>query len=145
MGTRWNCLGTPKHRLWVHVRIPCRGGSNEYPQSMFWSKNKTNRYTPAYPSFCCIKVGFRGKYITWTCFFFVMETDCTLMKIRCITSPLQVHYQSITSLLPICCQCITTLLSDDYQIASLLPECCQLCTSLLPGLDDAGYMLAIHW
>ena len=32
---------------WVHVR----GGSNEYPQSMFWSKNKKNRYTPAYPSF----------------------------------------------------------------------------------------------
>ena len=30
---------------------PCRGGSNEYPQSMFWSKNKKNRYTPANPSF----------------------------------------------------------------------------------------------
>ena len=28
---------------------PCRGGSNEYPQSLFWSKK--NRYTPAYPSF----------------------------------------------------------------------------------------------
>ena len=24
---------------------PWRGGSNEYPQSMFWSKNKKNRYT----------------------------------------------------------------------------------------------------
>ena len=31
----------------VHVR----GGSNEYPQPMFWSKNKKNRYTPAYASF----------------------------------------------------------------------------------------------
>ena len=30
---------------------PRRGGSNEYPQCMFWSKNKKNRYTPAYPSF----------------------------------------------------------------------------------------------
>ena len=30
---------------------PRRGGSNEYPQSMFWSKNKKNKYTPAYPSF----------------------------------------------------------------------------------------------
>ena len=29
---------------------PRRGGSNEYPQSMFWSKNKKDRYTPAYPS-----------------------------------------------------------------------------------------------
>ena len=30
---------------------PRRGGSNEYPQSMFWSKNKKNRLTPPYPSF----------------------------------------------------------------------------------------------
>ena len=30
---------------------PRRGGSNEYPQSMLWSKNKKNRYTPSYPSF----------------------------------------------------------------------------------------------
>ena len=30
---------------------PRRGGSNEYPQFMFWSKNKKNSYTPANPSF----------------------------------------------------------------------------------------------
>ena len=30
---------------------PRRGGSNEYPQSMFWSKNKKNKYNLAYPSF----------------------------------------------------------------------------------------------
>ena len=30
---------------------PRQGGSNEYPQSIFWSKNKKKRYTPAYPSF----------------------------------------------------------------------------------------------
>ena len=30
---------------------PRPGGSNEYPQSMFWSKNKKNRYTHANPSF----------------------------------------------------------------------------------------------
>ena len=30
---------------------PHRGGFNEYPQSIFWSKNKKNRYTPANPSF----------------------------------------------------------------------------------------------
>ena len=35
-------------RKLAHAR---RGGSNEYPQSMFWSKNKKNKYTPAYPSF----------------------------------------------------------------------------------------------
>ena len=38
---------------------PRRGGSNEYPQSMFWSKNKKNRFTPAYPSFTIQKWGSR--------------------------------------------------------------------------------------
>ena len=30
---------------------PRQGGSNEYPQSMFWSKNKKNRFTPVFPNF----------------------------------------------------------------------------------------------
>ena len=34
---------------------------NEYPQSMFWSKNMKNRSTPAYPSFAIIyKSGVLG-------------------------------------------------------------------------------------
>ena len=47
---------------------PRQGDSNEYPQSMFWSKNKKNWYTPAYPSFTYIKVGFTGVFIARTCF-----------------------------------------------------------------------------
>ena len=39
---------------------PRRGGSNEYPQSMFWSKNKKNRYTPANPSFTIKNWGLEG-------------------------------------------------------------------------------------
>ena len=39
---------------------PLRGGSNEYPQCMFWIKNKKIVYTPANPSFFYIKVGFKG-------------------------------------------------------------------------------------
>ena len=39
---------------------PRRGGSNEYPQSMFWSNNKKNRYTPANPSLTIYKWGSRG-------------------------------------------------------------------------------------
>ena len=39
---------------------PCRGGSNEYPQSIFWTKNKKNRYTPAYPSFSIKQWGIMG-------------------------------------------------------------------------------------
>ena len=46
---------------------PRRGGSNEYTQSMFWIKNKKNRYTPANPSFATIKVGYRV-YFSQTCF-----------------------------------------------------------------------------
>ena len=30
---------------------PQRGGSNEYPQSMFWSKNKKNIFTRVNPTF----------------------------------------------------------------------------------------------
>ena len=35
----------------VMLELPQQGNSNEYPQSMFWTKNKKNRYTPTYPSF----------------------------------------------------------------------------------------------
>ena len=37
-----------------------RGGSNEYPQSMFLCRNKKNNVHPCKPQFYCIKVGFKG-------------------------------------------------------------------------------------
>ena len=45
---------------------PRRGGSNEYPQSMFWSKIRKNVY-PCTPQCHCIKVGCKGVFITRTC------------------------------------------------------------------------------
>ena len=39
---------------------PRRGGSNEYPQSMFLSRNKKNNVNPSKPLFYYIKVGFKG-------------------------------------------------------------------------------------
>ena len=39
---------------------PRRGGSNEYPQSMFLSRNKKNTVYPCKPQFYYIKVGFKG-------------------------------------------------------------------------------------
>ena len=39
---------------------PRRGGSNEYPQSMFSSKHKKNNVYPCKPQFYYIKVGFKG-------------------------------------------------------------------------------------
>ena len=39
---------------------PRRGGSNEYPQSVFLSSNKKNNVYPCKPQFYYIKVGFKG-------------------------------------------------------------------------------------
>ena len=53
---------------------PRRGGSNEYPQSMFLNRNKKNNvrkimYTPVNPSFTILKWGLRGsklyRYVSW--------------------------------------------------------------------------------
>ena len=40
--------------------IDRRGGFNEYPQSMFLSREKTNNVYPCKPQFYYIKVGFTG-------------------------------------------------------------------------------------
>ena len=39
---------------------PQRGGSNEYPQSMFSSRNKKNNVYPCKPHFYYIEVEFEG-------------------------------------------------------------------------------------
>ena len=39
---------------------PQRGGSNEYPQTMFLSRNKKQNVYPCKPQFYYIKVGFKG-------------------------------------------------------------------------------------
>ena len=39
---------------------PRRGGSNEYPQSIFSTWNKKNNVYPCKPQFYYIKVGFKG-------------------------------------------------------------------------------------
>ena len=41
------------------------GGSNEHPQSMFWSKNKKKVYH-CKPQFYYTKVGFKGVFVTDT-------------------------------------------------------------------------------
>ena len=44
---------------------PRRGGSNEYPQSMFLSRNKKNNVYPYQPQFYYIKAGFKGVKLYW--------------------------------------------------------------------------------
>ena len=45
-------------KLWALVEPPHQGGSNEYPKSMFLSRNKKNTVYPCKPQFYYIKVGF---------------------------------------------------------------------------------------
>ena len=47
-----------KHRVWVLI-----SGSNEYPQSMFWSKGRKNKIYPTNPTFVYIKWGFSGRLL----------------------------------------------------------------------------------
>ena len=45
------------------LELPRQGGSNEYPQSMFLSRNKKNNVYPCKPQFYYIKMGFKGDKI----------------------------------------------------------------------------------
>ena len=47
------------------LESPRRGSSNEFIQSMFWSKNKENRYTRN--RFFYKKVGFKCVYFSLSC------------------------------------------------------------------------------
>ena len=47
---------------------PRRGGSNEYPQSMFLSRKKKTNVYPCKPQFYYIKVGFKGVKFIKACF-----------------------------------------------------------------------------
>ena len=42
------------------LELPRRGGSNEYPQSMFWGEIRKIMYTPVNPSLTIWKWGLRG-------------------------------------------------------------------------------------
>ena len=55
---------------------PCRGGSNEYPQSMFLSRNKKNNVYPCKPQFYYIKVGFKMVKIIKACFRYGSLETC---------------------------------------------------------------------
>ena len=45
-----------------------RGGSNEYPQSMFLKRNREIYVYPCKPQFYYIKAGFKWVKIIWVCF-----------------------------------------------------------------------------
>ena len=53
-------ISTQNIDCWYSLELPRRGGSNEYPQPMFFSRNKKNNVYPSKPQFYYIKVGFKG-------------------------------------------------------------------------------------
>ena len=54
------------------------GGSNEYPQSMFWSKNKKNNVYTCKPHFYYIKWGLSGSKLYR--YVFVMFSSMSIKK-----------------------------------------------------------------
>ena len=60
---------------------PRRGGSNEYPQSMFLAEIRKIMYTPVNLSFTIyLRVGFKGVKIIYACFRDVMHFRINLIK-----------------------------------------------------------------
>ena len=53
-------ISAPNIDCGYSLELPQRGSSNEYPQSMFLSKNKKNNVYPCKPQFYYIKVEFKG-------------------------------------------------------------------------------------
>ena len=53
-------ISVQKLDCWYSLEPYRRGGSKEYPQSMFLSRNKKNNVYPCKPQFYYIKVGFKG-------------------------------------------------------------------------------------
>ena len=68
MGTRRELPRRGGSDCGYSLEPPRRGGSNEYPQSMFLSRNKENYVYPCKPQFYHIKVGFKGVKIIQACF-----------------------------------------------------------------------------
>ena len=65
---------------------PRRGGSDEFPQSIFLSRNKKNNVHHCKPEFYYIKVEFKGVKIIWVCFR-VVRHDFFLNKNYDINEP----------------------------------------------------------
>ena len=64
--------------MWVSLEPPRRGGSIEYPQSMYFIRNANINVYPCKPQFYYIKVEFRGVKTIQACFRDVRRIAKTL-------------------------------------------------------------------
>ena len=115
-----------------------RGGSNEYPQSMFLSRNMKNNVHPCKPQFYYIKVGFKGSKLYRHVFVMFIPVLCqvllfVLLYIRCLISS-----SSFSCLLQEFCTCIKKI--NKYPILS---RSGRLLVSSVPMLEQsiAKYIL----
>ena len=69
---------------------PHRGGSNEYPQSMFWSKNK-KKGIPLHTPLLLYKSGVQGVFIARTCFPNELIPFKAFNQVICILIELCIH------------------------------------------------------
>ena len=82
---------------------PHRGGSNEYPQSMFLSRNKKNIVYPVNPSFTLWKWGLRGQsYIGMFSLCYSLQLLLTFYGL----------WQGINSLIKVSAVCLWSKSSD---------------------------------
>ena len=98
---------------------PCQGGSNEYPQSMFWMKNKKNWYTHVNvvnPSLT-LKSGIYGVYVSRTCFPDVYaKTGARFNCLSFLRTKTQSHHISKPKVqLSFFCGCVSRRLSDHVE------------------------------
>ena len=61
---------------------PHRGGSNEYPQSMFWAEITKIMYAPVNPSFTIQKWGLRGSKLYRYVFLMVPSGLCAHQRMK---------------------------------------------------------------
>ena len=85
---------------------PCRGGSNEYPQSIFLSRNKKINVYPSKHQFYYMKVG-KGVKIIQACF---PDDNCNV-----ISTPTQPRYVSVEMTLLCHCEYLAKIYEWGYK------------------------------
>ena len=75
--------------MWYSLEPPRRGGSNEYPQSMFLGNIRKLVYTPVNSSFTkYIKFGFKGVKIIQVCY----RDECNRLEVDALAELLLFKY-----------------------------------------------------
>ena len=92
---------------------------DEYPQSMFSSKNK-KKVCPRKPQFYYIKVRFKGLFVLRTCFRDAIKVSMVFLKLFCPSSLQHISAMPVYSSFPFRRPCVFGWPS--YPVFSLIPH-----------------------